>query len=423
MFWLVVIAVLVALVVIAFRLRYRRPECLPLPALAAAPARLRSRTAVPDKVKVVVTGGSGQLGQRLLEVLLQDARFAPRIASITVFDVTVGRLRHDLLRYTTGDLTSASAVDDVIAQADLVFHMASIIDLRSGSRHWPLMHNVNVVGTHNVVEACIKHGVKGLVYTGSMASRKDGPQMREEMRYDVDADGVNTVFAVRPEQCVTHYGRSKLLAERAVISANGRDGSVLRSAAVLPCVVFGFNDRLQVQPLVEGLKAKKPSPGVIRIDGDESGVVSSTWSDSCAVLHAQCGFKLLGEDRDLIGGRSFFASDFHMDLATFYREAEKALVAASGGAWQERPVQFNLIPRPIVHILGTVMGFVDWLHDGCVRGDVYQLAFFDAILAYAMGDLRCYSDSAIKLLDFKPVSAKESLKRMAEQYVKQELSK
>ncbi|HCA82112.1 MAG TPA: nucleoside-diphosphate sugar epimerase [Bacteroidetes bacterium] len=114
---------------------------------------------------VLVTGGTGFIGSNLVEVLLREG------CSVKV----LRRKESDLralegleVESCFGDVRDAEAVLKAVKGCDTVFHAAAIIS------HWkkerPLMEAVNVGGTRNVVDACLRSGVRRLVHTSSVAA-------------------------------------------------------------------------------------------------------------------------------------------------------------------------------------------------------------------------------------------------------------
>jgi nucleoside-diphosphate-sugar epimerase len=101
-----------------------------------------------EKKNILITGGSGFIGQHLVEKLKEQGH------SVEVFDLANGQ-----------DLLNARQVDEAIKGKDAVFHLAAIADLYESKKN-PLKNmNINVVGTINVSEACLKHGA--LLYYAS----------------------------------------------------------------------------------------------------------------------------------------------------------------------------------------------------------------------------------------------------------------
>jgi len=94
-----------------------------------------------EKKNILITGGSGFIGQHLVEKLKEQGH------SVEVFDLANGQ-----------DLLNVQQVEEAIKGKDVVFHLAAIADLYE-SKKYPLKNmNINVVGTINVAEACLKHG-------------------------------------------------------------------------------------------------------------------------------------------------------------------------------------------------------------------------------------------------------------------------
>jgi nucleoside-diphosphate-sugar epimerase len=137
-----------------------------------------------------------------------------------------------------------------------------------------------VIGTQIVIEAAILNGVSALVYTGSTAGRMDAFSPKNaEFRNEIDENGENNIFQRNIEDLCSFYGKTKNMAERAVISANGRNG--IRTASVMPCVVFGYKDRFQMDSHFPSNLQHKPMTGVLRVQEDEKGLVAWSFNESC----------------------------------------------------------------------------------------------------------------------------------------------
>lgn len=108
-------------------------------------------------------------------------------------------------------------------------HIASVVTVTPDYN--PLVMNVNVGGTKNIINVMKKHPeCKKLVYcssTGAMPEEKKGHKMREVMYYDED-------------QTVGCYSRSKAIASQAVLDAVNNDG--INACIVLPSGILGPED-------------------------------------------------------------------------------------------------------------------------------------------------------------------------------------
>jgi dihydroflavonol-4-reductase len=104
-----------------------------------------------------------------------------------------------------------------------VYHAAGHVSILSDE--WPLLHAVNVVGTQNVVEACLRCGVKRLIHFSSIHALDLAPEngVVDESAPLVGAD------------CHVPYSRSKADGERAVRAgiARGLDAVILNPTALI----------------------------------------------------------------------------------------------------------------------------------------------------------------------------------------------
>lgn len=111
--------------------------------------------------RVLITGGAGMVGRALAETLTGG--------EVMVTDLARGDLPGHL-PFKRMDVTGSDP-DRVIGQVrpDVVVHLASIVTPPPGmSRETAFA--VDVTGTRNVLNACVKHGVRRLVVTSSGAA-------------------------------------------------------------------------------------------------------------------------------------------------------------------------------------------------------------------------------------------------------------
>eukprot|EP00913_Durusdinium_trenchii_P010230 g9591.t1 len=116
----------------------------------------------PVPKKCVVTGGLGFVGQRLVETLVE--RGAQQVVSFDIVPPPANVWKHEEIGYVTGDLCSLAAVEEAVQGADCVWHNAAAVGPFLPKHFY---HNVNVLGTRNVLEACKKQGVSALALFAS----------------------------------------------------------------------------------------------------------------------------------------------------------------------------------------------------------------------------------------------------------------
>jgi UDP-glucose 4-epimerase len=121
--------------------------------------------------KVVLIGGAGLIGSHTLDRLVQED-----VAEIVVYDnfvrgspeniaSSIGDPRVRIFE-AGGDIMQTDVLADALKDADGVFHFAALWLLHC--HEYPQSaFEVNVRGTFNVMDACIKAGIKRLVYSSS----------------------------------------------------------------------------------------------------------------------------------------------------------------------------------------------------------------------------------------------------------------
>ena len=110
---------------------------------------------------VVVTGAAGHVGANLVRALLAQGR--PTRALVHVNRQVVDGLEIEVIE---GDICDLESLVDAFEDAEVVYHLAAHISILKDG--WPLLESVNVIGTRNVVEACLRCGVRRLVHFSSI---------------------------------------------------------------------------------------------------------------------------------------------------------------------------------------------------------------------------------------------------------------
>jgi UDP-glucose 4-epimerase len=136
--------------------------------------------------KLVVIGGAGLIGSHTVDQLLAEP-----VREIVIYDNFVrGRMENiaDALQDPRvrvfdigGDITQTDILDAALDGADGVFHFAALWLLQC--HEFPRSaFETNIRGTFNVMDACVRKGVKRLVYSSSASVYGDA--VREPMDED-----------------------------------------------------------------------------------------------------------------------------------------------------------------------------------------------------------------------------------------------
>lgn len=114
---------------------------------------------------LLVTGGSGSFGQTMVQYFLNTD-----IKEIRVFsrdeekhDRMRNKYKDSRIKYYIGDVRDEKAIEEATLGVDLCFHAAALKEVPS-CEFWPIEAvKTNIIGSNNVIDACIKNRVKRLV--------------------------------------------------------------------------------------------------------------------------------------------------------------------------------------------------------------------------------------------------------------------
>jgi UDP-glucose 4-epimerase len=112
--------------------------------------------------KAVVIGGSGFLGSHLADALTA-AGFA-----VTIFDLHPSRWRRPEQEMVIGDIRDEEAVNRCLQGVGYVYHLAGIADIGQASVSPKETVEHNIIGSTNVLEACLREKVQRLIYASTV---------------------------------------------------------------------------------------------------------------------------------------------------------------------------------------------------------------------------------------------------------------
>ncbi|CAE7512846.1 unnamed protein product, partial [Symbiodinium sp. CCMP2456] len=183
-----------------------------------------------------------------------------------------------------GDLRERADVEKAVKGCEVVYHVAALAGIWG---RWKDYHGINVLGTQNVIDACLAWNVERLVYCSSPSVTFNG----------TDQKGVDE-SAAYPETWLAHYPHSKALGEQAVLAAH-RPGA-LATCALRPHLIWGPRDQHLIPRLIERAKT-----GKLRIVGDGKNLVDMVFVENAAAAHVQAA-SALASDPEKAGGKAYF---------------------------------------------------------------------------------------------------------------------
>ena len=133
--------------------------------------------------KVLITGGTGFIGANIVRRLLKDGHDVHLLVRKEYDNARLDDVI-DNLRFYEADLTDLSSLDTVLmlVKPDWVFHL-SVYGAYSHQNDGRTIFETNVLGTMNLINACIKCGFEVFVNTGSSSEYgyKDHPSRETEL--------------------------------------------------------------------------------------------------------------------------------------------------------------------------------------------------------------------------------------------------
>ena len=171
---------------------------------------------------VAVTGPTGEIGRPFVGALEREDQVERVLA--------MARRRFDPIEqgwikteYRRGDILDRAAIDALVAEADVVVHLAFIVVQASRDSY-----EINIEGSRHVFEATVAASVPRLVYTSSVAA----------YGYHEDVAGPFTEDMPTRGSERHPYSHQKAEVERVLQTALGDDGRT-EAYVFRPCIVAG----------------------------------------------------------------------------------------------------------------------------------------------------------------------------------------
>ncbi|MGW5874992.1 NAD-dependent epimerase/dehydratase family protein [Nocardiopsis terrae] len=134
-------------------------------------------------MKAVITGGAGFIGSHLSDHLIAQGH------EVTVLDdlstgspSNLSQLKDQPgFRFVQGDILDQELVDELVAEADTVFHLAAAVGVYNIVDNPLRSLRINLHGTENVVEAAVRHRVPYMVAsTSEVYGKNDADGLKED---------------------------------------------------------------------------------------------------------------------------------------------------------------------------------------------------------------------------------------------------
>ncbi len=275
-------------------------------------------------MRVLVTGGTGFLGSHLIDLLLARGM---KVSVLARPSSDLSGLRMRRVRVHVAEIGDPKATRDAVARVDAVVHAAGGGNVRGIDE----LYRANTATTRALLRAVreARPRLARFVLVSSLAAH--GPSR--------DGKPVDELSQPRP---VSHYGASKLHAERAVLAARDEiPVTILR-----PPAVYGPRDALLSELMRWVLR------GVVPLVGAE-GKTSLVYGPDLAEAIVLC------LERPHASGSVFYVEDGRV-----YRRRELVATLAEAMGTSARVVQ---LPAAALHVAGLAAEAVARLADRPIR--------------------------------------------------------
>ena len=194
---------------------------------------------------VAVTGPTGEIGKPFLAALEREPE-VERVIGMARRPFELAGRDWQKLEYRRGDILDRDSVEALVAEADVVVHLAFVIVAgRSESRE------INLTGSRNVFDAAAAAGAKRLVYTSSVAA------------YGFHSDAPEWLTEDVPVRGSARHPYSAHKAEVEAELAEALEGSDTDAYVFRPCIVAGPEATLLLD-LIPLLALGQRIPGPVR---------------------------------------------------------------------------------------------------------------------------------------------------------------
>lgn len=202
-------------------------------------------------MRALVTGATGFLGGALARRL---HGMGWDVSALGRNSVKLNQLNDDGIRAVYVDISKPDQVNASFFNVDLVFHCAALPSPWGGFEKF---YQANVIGTRNIVQACMDGNVKRLVYVST-------PSIYFDYTSRIGVKENDPL----PEP-ISHYARTKLLAEEEVDKGFAQGLAVV---SIRPRALFGEGDTVIFPRLLARLKS-----GRLPILGAGENIVDLTY--------------------------------------------------------------------------------------------------------------------------------------------------
>jgi len=136
-------------------------------------------------MKVLLTGGAGFIGSHIADKLVEEGNEV-----IIVDNLSTGKKKNlnPKAKFYDVDITNVNALEEVFSKEkpDIVNHHAAQTDVRHSMRDPNFDAMVNVLGSLNILQLCLKYRVKKIIYASTSAVYNEPLYVPMDEKHPID---------------------------------------------------------------------------------------------------------------------------------------------------------------------------------------------------------------------------------------------
>lgn len=192
---------------------------------------------------ILITGGSGFLGQHLIKELIKNKDYKIKVIDLKENENKIYNFPNVQYIFNK-DVTDYNSIKDDFKNIDIVFHLAGLVSFWKD--HKDKLFAINSIGTKNVLNACFKTKVKRVIHISSVATIG-----YTNSKGNLSDETLNFNWSKASKK---YYMLSKHEAELEVKKAVDKG---LNCIIANPGLMFGPGDTLNTLKMIKAIKEKK----------------------------------------------------------------------------------------------------------------------------------------------------------------------
>ncbi len=197
---------------------------------------------MPKNKKVMVTGAAGFIGSHVCEALVQEGA---KVKALVRYNSRGDRGNLELLppqiaqeiEVVHGDIQDAALVAKLVADSDVVLHLAALIGIPYSYVASASYVDINIRGTLNVLQACLRNSTPRLVHTSTSEVYGTAQYTPIDEKHPLQAQSPYSATKIAADKLIESFHRTYNLPVVTIRPFNTY-GPRQSSRAVIPTIIL-----------------------------------------------------------------------------------------------------------------------------------------------------------------------------------------